>query len=696
MLDQYSSIMDGLKGGKRIREHSYLHVSLLHEQPAPICKLVETAREIAGTDERTFNVVRISHDSLEVAFLDYGQFFEDPFPTLLGSCVVDLLSKSVRRTDHSQRANPNILHRKELLLSPNHPQRAQFASLTTELEKQGMFADPQRIGLKKYWTKQLASRGLKIVGHTIVSTACPKADASTGEDEDRSEKEVQNIGRHRTAIVRDRLSAPMQALARHGLLAADRTVLDYGCGQGDDVRALQAGGITVTGWDPHYAPSAPLKPADVVNLGFVLNVIEEPRERVEAARQAYDLAKQCLAVAVMVVGKGDTTGHRPFRDGFLTGRSTFQKYYRQEEIKELLDRALGAEAIAVAPGIFFVFKDKLLEQRFLLDRQRRIRVPVSPELRPPLDRPTLAQRRIEALRPLLTRLWEQILAAGRVLVEEEVAPDLLAEIQSQIGSLRRAERLANSCFDVQELKAAANARRQDLLVYFGLNLFNGRTRYSMLPPELQRDIKVFFGNATSVFEAGRALLFSVGKPEVINSMCRQAAAAGLGYLNEGHSLQLHTSELNKLPAALRCYVGCGAKLYGDVDTADLIKIHIRSGKLTLLFYDDFDSSPLPRLRERIKINMRSQRIDFFEHATDREQQLLYLKSRYIPTEQPGYERQKKFDDALVKLGLFDFAEYGPAADVFQSILSRAGYIIGNFELQKSSFLQKQVASRTPA
>jgi DNA phosphorothioation-associated putative methyltransferase len=138
---------------------------------------------------------------------------------------------------------------------------------------------------------------------------------------------------------------------------------------------------------------------------------------------------------------------------------------------------------------------------------------------------------------------------------------------------------------------------------------------------------------------------------------------------------------NKLPAALRCYVGCGAKLYGDVDTADLIKIHVRSGKLTLLFYDDFDSSPLPRLRERIKINMRSQRIDFFEHTSDREHQLLYLKSRYISTEYPGYERQKHFDDALAELGLFDFSEYGPPVEDFQSTLSRAGYTISSFDLE---------------
>jgi len=186
---------------------------------------------------------------------------------------------------------------------------------------------------------------------------------------------------------------------------------------------------------------------------------------------------------------------------------------------------------------------------------------------PTIDRPAAPpglRMSDRGLRPLLGRLWQQILVAGRALAEEEVAPDLLSEIQSQVGSLRRAERLANSCFDVQALKAATNARREDLLVYFGLNLFNGRTRYSGLPAELQRDIKVFFENATSAFEGARALLFSVGKPEVIDESCRQAASTGLGFLSENHSLQLHSSEINRLPATLRCYVGCGAKLYGDV------------------------------------------------------------------------------------------------------------------------------------
>ena len=132
-----------------------------------------------------------------------------------------------------------------------------------------------------------------------------------------------------------------------------------------------------------------LKPAEIVNLGFVLNVIEEPSERLQAVRRAFEFARQCLAVAVMVVGKGDTQGLRAYRDGFLTQRDTFQKYYQQEEMKAFLERALETEAIPVAPGIFFIFKDKILEQRFLLDRQRRVQFPLAAELRPPLDRPTL-------------------------------------------------------------------------------------------------------------------------------------------------------------------------------------------------------------------------------------------------------------------------------------------------------------------
>jgi DNA phosphorothioation-associated putative methyltransferase len=118
-----------------------------------------------------------------------------------------------------------------------------------------------------------------------------------------------------------------------------------------------------------------------------------------------------------------------------------------------------------------------------------------------------------------------------------------------------------------------------------------------------------------------------------------------------------------------------------IETADLVKIHVRSGKLTLQFYDNLDSSPLPRLRERIKINMCEQRIDFFTYSADRDPQLLFLKSRYMTPDQSGYDQQKAFDDALLNLGLFDFSSYGPEAEKFYSELKKAGYAIDGFNLK---------------
>jgi hypothetical protein len=59
-------------------------------------------------------------------------------------------------------------------------------------------------------------------------------------------------------------------------------------------------------------------------------------------------------------------------------------------------------------------------------------------------------------------------------------------------------------------------------------------------------------------------------------------------------------------------VQCGALRYGDPNEADLIKIHAGTGKLTLLHYDNFEKDE-PILQTRIKINLRNQYVDVFDH-----------------------------------------------------------------------------------
>ena len=58
-------------------------------------------------------------------------------------------------------------------------------------------------------------------------------------------------------------------------------------------------------WDPHHAADGRHQAADVVNLGFVLNVIEDPRERTETLRAAWGFARHALCVSVMVQGRVD-------------------------------------------------------------------------------------------------------------------------------------------------------------------------------------------------------------------------------------------------------------------------------------------------------------------------------------------------------------------------------------------------------
>jgi hypothetical protein len=95
------------------------------------------------------------------------------------------------------------------------------------------------------------------------------------------------VARHKTAIARRDLSQPMQLAVAHGVLPPGSTVFDYGCGLGDDVAALSAAGFEAFGWDPHHAPEGPRRPADLVNLGFVMNVVEDRHERAETLKAAW-------------------------------------------------------------------------------------------------------------------------------------------------------------------------------------------------------------------------------------------------------------------------------------------------------------------------------------------------------------------------------------------------------------------------
>lgn len=132
------------------------------------------------------------------------------------------------------------------------------------------------------------------------------------------------ILRHRTALLRRRFSGPVQLLLDDGLLTTGTSFFDYGCGYGEDIKFLKKMQFNAAGWDPHYAPENQKKSAQIVNLGYILNVIENPEERAQTLKAAFELAENLLVVAVMIRASGPLVAtETSFGDGVLTSWNTF-------------------------------------------------------------------------------------------------------------------------------------------------------------------------------------------------------------------------------------------------------------------------------------------------------------------------------------------------------------------------------------
>ena len=426
------------------------------------------------------------------------------------------------------------------------------------------------------------------------------------------------IARHRTAQRRTGLSSPIRHLMDLGFLDGSHTLFDYGCGRGDDLRLLTAIGITASGWDPVFHPDSERQAADIVNLGFVLNVIEDSGERSETLRSAFGLARKVLVVSVMLGYAARREQFAPHNDGVRTQRNTFQKYFVQDEFQTYVEETLPANAIPIAPGICLVFRDPKDEQLFLLARQqvkREWRL-----LRREPDTDAVAEM-VDAHRAQMDAYWRAVLELGRPAVAQE-CPDALP-LTKLLGSSRRVHDWVARFFSLDELEAAAVGRQEDLLVYFALGHFGRRRPYTELPPRLQRDVRFFFGNITKAKGAGKRALFAIADTD------RLAEAAlfchdelGIGRLNDLHDLTFHQSVLGECLPLIRILVGCALTLFGEAASVDLIKVHLQSSKVTFLTYDDFSGAKHPELVERVKVDLPRLRVDFFDYIGQFEPQPL--------------------------------------------------------------------------
>jgi DNA phosphorothioation-associated putative methyltransferase len=478
----------------------------------------------------------------------------------------------------------------------------------------------------------------------------------------------QAIPRHKTAIHRGDLSRPVKAAMSDGLLVADMTIFDYGCGHGQDIQILASQGIECDGWDPVFRPDIEQRPADVVNLGFVLNVIEEINERTETLKQAWQLARRLLIVAAQVKEAGRGASHVPFGDGILTGRGTFQKYFGQGELKTYLESELQVEAIPASLGIFYVFKDKTLEQEFLANRfRRRIFVP----------RKRMPELRFEEHRELLEPFLAAIADLGRLPENEEFAG--AAEVVAAFGSLKRAFALVRRVTGDDEWETIRQRRTEDLLVYLALARFRKRPPIGKLPRTLQRDMRAFFGAYTKACQRADKLLFRAGNAVAIDEACRRSPVGK----QLPDDLYVHRSALDALEPLLRIYEGCGRAFLGEVEGANIIKIHRRSGRLSYLVYPDFEEDPHPALLRSVRVNLRTRQIDSNDYSQSANRPVLHRKETFLLPDDPLREKFARLTAQEERHGLLDDASAIGTREGWAHRLAERGFALKGHRLVRA-------------
>ncbi|GAA2183403.1 DNA phosphorothioation-associated putative methyltransferase [Micromonospora lupini] len=475
---------------------------------------------------------------------------------------------------------------------------------------------------------------------------------------------TQVVPRHLTAIARPDLSKPVALALADGIIAPSLTVFDYGCGRGDDVTRLKVLGYEAHGWDPGHCPDSRIRSADVVNLGYVVNVIEDPAERARVLRTAWSLARHVLVVAARPDWEARNVAGKRHGDGILTNRGTFQKFFRQEELQAWLQSELKASFVAAAPGIFYVFRDESRAQSLLASRVTRRYAP--------MHCPDIRRAVYETHREEMDALRGFVETRGR-LPELRELPGATAHLIASFSSIKRAAAVLRQVIGAEEwdhrLESARERARQDLLVYLAFAAFSGRPKAANLPKEVALDVKALFGSYRTACDQADQLLHCVADQQALNATCRQSRVGKL----TAEALYVHTSGLDLLSPLLRIYEACARVLTGTVTEANIVKLSRTAPKVSYLTYPDFDRNPHPALATSLHVDLNLLRVRYVDFRESANPPILHRKETFVPTDHPSHAKFAYLTRQEERAGLLrDSAGIG-TRERWQSRLDELGY-----------------------
>ncbi|MBW4536823.1 MAG: DNA phosphorothioation-associated putative methyltransferase [Pleurocapsa minor HA4230-MV1] len=614
-LEKFSTIVSHCKNsiiGKHLPDALYVHANALSNLDPVLKEYESRARNLVNNLDRA-TIVKFGTDRPKISYLYYPDFDRDPHPQLHQSIVVDLVTEQVSVRQYHNSHNPPILHRKETFVGKNYPLYQTFAELTKGEVALGLLDNSRHIGTLQEWTRLLLEQGVSLVEHHV---ACPI-------DSPVAQKQTILIERHKAALKRSELSRPVRIALEADLFREGTSFFDYGCGCGEDIKQIKSYGYLASGWDPFYRPNTNLEPADIVNLGYIINVIEDIAERRQALIKAWSLTQRVLIISAQVLVDDRRRGLVAYGDGVVTNRNTFQKYYEQEELKLYIDQVLEVESIPAGLGIYLVFRQEAEAEFFRASR-----------LYSRLSTPRIQGkvRNFEDYRDLLTPLMDFYTKRGRLPVKGELASE--EAIKGEFRSFQRAFKLILQATDRHEWDAIAEKRRQDLLVYLALGKFSGRPTIRKLAPEIKADVKALFGSYKQACTIADILLIHVGDLQKIANLCQ---TSNIGKQLDG-ALAVHISALEKLPPLLRLYEGCASRNFYRLENANIVKIYYNKPKITYLVYPEFDTKAHPALQATMEVDLHNLSVTYHDISDETNPLILHQKDALVAPDYPSYKK----------------------------------------------------------
>lgn len=477
-----------------------------------------------------------------------------------------------------------------------------------------------------------------------------------------TEQTMPQVARHKTAMKRMRMSRPTAQALADGVLKRGDSFFDYGCGHGVDVALLRAEGFAAAGWDPHFEPKARKEQADVVNIGFVLNVIERAAERQHALREAFALAQRVLVVAVRVE-KNLLVGEE-FEDGVLTKHGGFQKFFTQPEFRDYVEAVLQVKPELAGIGVAYVFRDETVRHQYLSARMLGRRLEFRTEI---LD--------LFTKDPTAQSFLSQCKVRGRLLRRNEFAE--MPALAERFGSEERVRKLATKLLDPDSLAALREERRSALLTYLVTSRLRGLAypKAQVLPADVLADVRGVWGSYERAKASAEEFLFLLGQNDAVNIACQASAVGKL--LPE--DLYVHRSALGQMPALLQVIVEAAQLVVGPQD-AEVVKVARQGRSVSFLWYPDFEATAHPVLARSLRVHLPKAEFQFRDYSASANPPILHRKETFVAEDHAMREKFARLTAAEEKAGLL---EHAPGTrDLWLELLRAKGLTVAGHTLRK--------------